>query len=75
MEIWANTSDNVQRSSTHVSYFSVNGSLNYCLFLLEQKHSLVERVAHQTIIMQYILELAKSLDARSQATIHSFFTK
>lgn len=35
----------------------------------------MERVAHQTIIMQYILELAKSLDASPPATIRSFFTK
>lgn len=61
-------------------YLACDDTANYlalwCINLeVQEKHSLVERVAHQTIIMQYILEFAKSLDARPQATIHSFFTK
>lgn len=48
----------------------------WCINLeVQEKHALMERVAHQTIIMQYILELAKSLDASPPATIPSFFTK
>lgn len=48
----------------------------WCINLeVQEKHALMERVAHQTIIMQYILELAKSLDASPPATIRSFFTK
>ena len=57
------------------------GSMKWFFFLIyyyynfKQKHSLMERVAHQTIIMQYMLELAKSLDTTPRATINSFFVK
>jgi len=72
-----NDSEDYLRKNPHLA---CDDTANYlalwCINLeVQEKHSLVERVAHQTIIMQYILELAKSLDARPQATIHSFFTK
>lgn len=35
----------------------------------------MEQVAHQTIAMQYLLELAKQLDIDPRACISSFFTK
>ncbi|EDO39730.1 predicted protein, partial [Nematostella vectensis] len=48
----------------------------WCINLeVQEKHSLMERVAHQTIIMQYILELAKSIHADPKVTLNSFFTK
>lgn len=72
-----NDSEDYLRKNPHLA---CDDTANYlalwCINLeVQEKHSLVERVAHQTIIMQYILELAKSLDAQPQATIHSFFTK
>ncbi|XP_020914708.1 hsp90 co-chaperone Cdc37, partial [Exaiptasia diaphana] len=39
------------------------------------KEALMERVAHQCIIIQYILELAKQLHSDPKATVPSFFTK
>ncbi|XP_070536553.1 hsp90 co-chaperone Cdc37-like [Ptychodera flava] len=42
---------------------------------VEEKHGLMEQVAHQTIVMQYILELAKSMKEDPRACIRPFFTK
>ncbi|NXP02932.1 CDC37 protein, partial [Thinocorus orbignyianus] len=40
-----------------------------------EKHALMEQVAHQTIVMQFILELAKSLKVDPRACFRQFFTK
>lgn len=40
-----------------------------------QKHALMEQVAHQTIVMQFILELAKSLKVDPRGCFRQFFTK
>lgn len=45
-----------------------------CVFVL-QKHALMEQVAHQTIVMQFILELAKSLKVDPRGCFRQFFTK
>ncbi|XP_053320830.1 hsp90 co-chaperone Cdc37 [Spea bombifrons] len=42
---------------------------------VEEKHALMEQVAHQTIVMQFILELAKSLKVDPRACFRQFFTK
>ncbi|CAH1953457.1 unnamed protein product [Acanthoscelides obtectus] len=48
----------------------------WCINLeMEEKHELMEHVAHQTICMQYILELAKQLDYDPRACVDAFFTK
>eukprot|EP00057_Strongylocentrotus_purpuratus_P033561 XP_791877.4 PREDICTED: hsp90 co-chaperone Cdc37 isoform X1 [Strongylocentrotus purpuratus] len=48
----------------------------WCINLeVEEKHGLMEQVAHQTIIMQYLLELAKSLDRDPRSCVRPFFTK
>ncbi|KAK3720314.1 hypothetical protein QZH41_020397, partial [Actinostola sp. cb2023] len=39
------------------------------------KEALMERVAHQCIVMQYLLELAKQLHSDPKATVPSFFSK
>ncbi|TKC33911.1 hypothetical protein EI555_008082 [Monodon monoceros] len=41
----------------------------------EEKCVLMEQVAHQTIVMQFILELAKSLKVDPRACFWQFFTK
>ena len=43
-------------------------------FLL-QKTDLMKQVAHQTIVMQYILELAKTMKVPPIACVSSFFDK
>ncbi|XP_062975381.1 hsp90 co-chaperone Cdc37 [Elgaria multicarinata webbii] len=48
----------------------------WCIDLeVEEKHALMEQVAHQTIAMQFILELAKSLKVDPRACFRQFFTK
>ncbi|XP_053145933.1 hsp90 co-chaperone Cdc37 isoform X2 [Hemicordylus capensis] len=48
----------------------------WCIDLeAEEKHGLMEQVAHQTIVMQFILELAKSLKVDPRACFRQFFTK
>lgn len=44
-------------------------------FVPMQKHALMEQVAHQTIVMQFILELARSLKVDPRACFRQFFTK
>ena len=40
-----------------------------------QKHELMNHVAHQTIVMQFILELAKSLDVDPRGCVRAFFSR
>lgn len=48
----------------------------WCINLeMEEKHELMSHVAHQTICMQYILELAKQLDYDPRACLDAFFKK
>lgn len=48
----------------------------WCIELeMEEKHGLMEHVAHQTICMQYILELSRQLDVDPRSCISSFFTR
>lgn len=48
----------------------------WCIDLeVDEKHALMEQVAHQTIVMQFILELAKSLKVDPRACFRQFFTK
>ncbi|KAM9844119.1 hsp90 co-chaperone Cdc37 [Aulostomus maculatus] len=42
---------------------------------VEEKHALMEQVAHQTIVMQFILELAKSLKVDPRGCFRQFFNK
>lgn len=43
--------------------------------LVLQKCALMKRVAHQTIVMQYILELAKQLDRDPRTCAPGFFVR
>lgn len=48
----------------------------WCINLeVEEKHDLMEHVCHQTIVMQFILELAKSLKVDPRACIRTFFAR
>ena len=40
-----------------------------------QKHNLMGQVAHQTIVMQFILELAKTMERDPRACIKPFFAR
>lgn len=43
--------------------------------VLLQKHSLMEHVSHQTMIMQFILELSKSLKIDPRQCVRPFFQR
>ncbi|XP_061703200.1 hsp90 co-chaperone Cdc37-like [Syngnathoides biaculeatus] len=42
---------------------------------VEEKHALMEQVAHQTIVMQFIMELAKTLNVDPRGCFRQFFAK
>ena len=42
---------------------------------VEDKHELKERVAHQAIIAQYIMELARTLKRDPRSCVDAFFTR
>ena len=48
----------------------------YCLDLeMEEKHDLADHVAHQTICIQFLLELAKTMKVDPRGTVRPFFSK
>lgn len=48
----------------------------WCIDLeIEEKHDLMEHVAHQCIVMQFILELSKTLKQDPRSCVGPFFTK
>ncbi|GIY19253.1 hsp90 co-chaperone Cdc37 [Caerostris extrusa] len=48
----------------------------WCISLeVEEKHQLMEHVAHQCICMQFILELARHLSVDPRSCINSFFSR
>lgn len=59
-----------------VSEHTANYLVIWCINLeMEEKHDLMEHVAHQCICMQYILELSEKLDVDPRACVPSFFSK
>merc|ERR1719509_330295 len=72
--------DDSKRFMMENTHLACEETANYlviwCLDLeMEEKHDLMEHVAHQCICMQYLLELAKQLDTDPRACIKSFFSK
>ncbi|KAJ6654510.1 hypothetical protein lerEdw1_006817 [Lerista edwardsae] len=72
--------DDSQKYLSDNPYLVCEETANYlviwCIDLeVEEKHALMEQVAHQTIVMQFILELAKSLKVDPRACFRQFFSK
>ncbi|XP_041983189.1 hsp90 co-chaperone Cdc37 [Aricia agestis] len=66
----------LQENSQLVCEETANYLVIWCINLeMEEKHDLMCHVAHQTICMQYILELSKQLDVDPRACVGSFFSK
>ncbi|KAF9808480.1 hypothetical protein SFRURICE_008533 [Spodoptera frugiperda] len=66
----------LQEHSQLVCEETANYLVIWCINLeMEEKHDLMAHVAHQTICMQYILELSKQLDVDPRACVSSFFSK
>ncbi|XP_071113432.1 hsp90 co-chaperone Cdc37-like [Haliotis cracherodii] len=48
----------------------------WCVDLeIEEKHELMSHVAHQVIVMQFILELARSLECDPRSCVRAFFSR
>ncbi|XP_076467398.1 hsp90 co-chaperone Cdc37-like isoform X2 [Babylonia areolata] len=48
----------------------------WCIDLeVEEKHDLMKHVSHQTIVMQFILELARSLEQDPRSCVRAFFSR
>ncbi|KAK7605395.1 hypothetical protein V9T40_007253 [Parthenolecanium corni] len=55
---------------------TANYLVYWCINLeMEEKHNLMEHVAHQCICTQFILELSKALEVDPRSCISSFFTR
>lgn len=72
--------DDSKRFLQEYPFLACDETANYlvmwCINLeVEEKHQLMEHVAHQCICMQYILELAKQLETDPRACISSFFSR
>ncbi|XP_045454688.1 hsp90 co-chaperone Cdc37 [Melitaea cinxia] len=66
----------LQEHSQLVCEETANYLVIWCINLeMEEKHDLMAHVAHQTICMQYILELSKQLDVDPRACVGSFFSR
>ena len=48
--------------------------LRWCCYVF-QKHSLMDHVAHQTIVMQFILELSRSMKVDPRQCVRAFFNR
>lgn len=72
--------DDSQKYLSDNSHLVCEETANYLVIMcidleVEEKHSLMEQVAHQTIVMQFILELAKSLKVDPRGCFRQFFAK
>ncbi|XP_077326346.1 hsp90 co-chaperone Cdc37 [Lithobates pipiens] len=73
---WDDSQKYLSDNSHLVCEETANYLVIWCIDLeVEEKHALMEQVAHQTIVMQFILELAKSLKVDPRACFRQFFTK
>ncbi|XP_043280205.1 hsp90 co-chaperone Cdc37 isoform X2 [Venturia canescens] len=66
----------LQENQQLVCENTANYLVIWCINLeMEEKHVLMEHVAHQCMCMQYILELSKQLDVDPRACVGSFFSR
>ncbi|KAM8845719.1 hsp90 co-chaperone Cdc37 [Spinachia spinachia] len=76
MRRWDDSQKYLSDNSDLVCEETANYLVIMCIDLeVEEKHSLMEQVAHQTIVMQFILELAKSLKVDPRGCFRQFFAK
>ena len=45
------------------------------IFFFFQKHDLMGHIAHQTIVMQFMLELGRSLEIDPRGCVKAFFSR
>jgi len=73
---WDNSKEYLLAHQHLVCEDTANYLTIWCVNLqMEEKNQLMKQVAHQTIVMQYILELAKTMKVPPIACVSSFFDK
>lgn len=76
MQKWDDSKAYLNENKHLVSEYTANYLVIWCVDLqVEEKVDLMHHVAHQTIVMQYLLELAKQLDRDPRSCINPFFQK
>jgi len=71
---WEDSKKFLQENLHLVCEDSANDLVVWCVNLeMEEKHELMEHVAHQVISLQFMLELSKQLDVDPRSTVNTFF--
>lgn len=71
---WEDSKKYLQENLHLVCDDTANDLVVWCVNLeMEEKHELMEHVAHQVISLQFMLELSKQLDVDPRSTINTFF--
>jgi len=71
---WEDSKKFLQENLHLVCEDTANDLVVWCVNLeIEEKHELMEHVAHQVISLQFMLELSKQLDVDPRSTVNTFF--
>jgi len=71
---WEDSKKYLQENLHLVCDDTANDLVVWCVNLeIEEKHELMEHVAHQVISLQFMLELSKQLDVDPRSTVNTFF--
>jgi len=71
---WEDSKKYLQENLHLVCEDTANDLVVWCVNLeIEEKHELMEHVAHQVISLQFMLELSKQLDVDPRSTVNTFF--
>jgi len=71
---WEDSKKFLQENLQLVCEDTANDLVVWCVNLeIEEKHELMEHVAHQVISLQFMLELSKQLDVDPRSTVNTFF--
>ncbi|KAH9503671.1 hsp90 co-chaperone Cdc37 [Bulinus truncatus] len=76
LQKWDDSKQYLQEHSYLVCEETANYLVIWCIDLeVEEKHELMKHVSHQCIVMQFILELAKSLKTDPRSCVGAFFSR
>jgi len=76
MSIYEDSQNYLAENQFLVCEETCNYLVLWCIELqVEEKTNLMEHVSHQTIVLQFILELAKTLDTDPRACVSAFFSR
>jgi len=71
---WEDSKKYLQENLHLVCEDTANDLVVWCVNLeIDDKHDLMEHVAHQVISLQFMLELSKQLDVDPRSTVNTFF--